>query len=72
MGYHLLPANPAGDVDRVRADTVGLQPASQMGRSLGEVDDTLPDGAFLRGDALLRKIAMFYNYLYINCKTLSI
>ena len=35
-------------------DTVGVQHPAEMGRCLGEVADTLSDGAFLRGDALLR------------------
>ena len=54
VGDNLLPANPVGYVDDFRADTVGVQHSAEMGRCLGEVADTLPDGTFLRGDALLR------------------
>ena len=61
MGNNLLPANPVGYVDDFRADTVGVQHPAEMGRCLGEVADTLPDGTFLRGDALLRNITIFYN-----------
>lgn len=61
MGDHLLPANPARNVDDFRADTMGFLAVAEMGRSLGEVDYTLPDGAFLRGNALLRNITIFYN-----------
>lgn len=56
MGNHLLPANPAGYADDIRADTMGFQSVAQMGRGLGEVDDTLPDRAFLWCDALLRGV----------------
>lgn len=72
MGDDLLPTNPVGNADDFRTDTVGVQHPAEMGRCLGEVADTLSDGAFLRGDALLRKIAIFYNSLYINRKILSI
>ena len=51
---------------------MGVLTPAQVGRRMGEVAHEVSDSAFLRGDALLRKIAMFYNYLYINCKTLSI
>lgn len=61
MGHHLLPANPARNVDDFRADTMGFLAVAEMGRSLGEVDYTLPDGAFLRGNALLRNITIFHN-----------
>ena len=54
VGYDLLPTNPVGNADDFRADTVGVQHPAKMGRCLGEVADTLSDGAFLRGDALLR------------------
>lgn len=54
MGHDLLPTNPVGNADDFRADTVGVQHPAKMGRCLGEVADTLSDGAFLRGDALLR------------------
>ena len=54
MGDDILPADPAGDADDIRADTVGLLAASQMGRRMGEVAHEVSDGTFLRGDALLR------------------
>lgn len=54
MGYDLLPTNPVGNADDFRTDTVGVQHPAEMGRCLGEVADTLSDGAFLRGDALFR------------------
>ena len=66
VGDDLLPTNPVGNADDFRADTVGVQHPAKMGRCLGEVADTLSDGAFLRGDALLRNITIFYNYLYIR------
>ena len=61
MGHDILPADPAGDADDIRANTVGFQPAAQMGRRVGEVAHEVSDGAFLRGDALLRNITIFYN-----------
>ena len=54
VGNDLLPTNPVGNADDFRTDTVGVQHPAEMGRCLGEVADTLSDGAFLRGDALLR------------------
>lgn len=72
MGDDILPADPAGDADDIRANTVGFLAAAQMGRRMGEVAHEVSDGTLLRGDALLRKIAIFYNSLYINRKILSI
>lgn len=72
MGHHLLPANPARNVDDFRADTMGFLAVAEMGRSLGEVADKVSDSAFLWGNALLRKIAIFYNYLYIRYEVLYI
>lgn len=72
MGDDLLPANPARNAHDFRTDTMGIQPLAQMGRSLGQMADKVSDGTFLWCDALLRKIAIFYNSLYINRKTLSI
>lgn len=63
MGNDLLPTNPVGNADDFRADTVGVQHPAEMGRCLGEVADTLSDGAFLRGDALLRRFRKSCNYL---------
>ena len=54
MVNDLLPADTARNAYDFRADTVGFQHPSEMGRGLGKVADTLPDGAFLWGDALLR------------------
>ena len=61
MGYYLLPANPVGNVDHLRTDTVGIQSSAQMGRSLGKVAHTLSDRTFLRSHAILRNITIFYN-----------
>ena len=54
MGNDILPADPAGDADDIRANTVGFLAAAQMGRRLGEVAHEVSDGTLLRGDALLR------------------
>lgn len=72
MGDHLLPANPVGDVDHLRTDTVGIQSSAQMGRCLGKVAHTLSDCTLLRSYAILRKIAIFHNSLYINHNILPI
>lgn len=61
MGYYLLSANPAWYADHFRPDTVGFQPASEMGRRVGEVADKVSDSAFLWGNALLRNITIFHN-----------
>ena len=66
MGDDILPADPAGDADDIRADTVGFQPAAQVGRRVGEVAHEVSDGTLLRGDALLRKFLLSYIYLIIN------
>ena len=66
MGNDLLPTNPVGNADDFRTDTVGVQYPAEMGRCLGEVADTLSDGAFLRGDALLRKFLPAYILLTIR------
>lgn len=66
MGNDLLPTNPVGNADDFRTDTVGVQHPAEMGRCLGEVADTLSDGAFLRGDALLRGIISMCNSLIIS------
>ena len=66
MGDDLLPADPAGDADDIRADTVGFQPAAQVGRRLGEVAHKVSDGTLLRGDALLRGIISMCNSLIIS------
>lgn len=61
MGYDLLPADSAWYADDFRSDTMGIFAIAQMGRSVGEVAHTLSDRAFLRSDALLRNITIFYN-----------
>ena len=66
MGYDLLPANSFGNAHHFRTYPVGVFAPAQMGRRMGEVAHEVSDGAFLRGDALLRNITIFYNYLYIR------
>lgn len=51
VGNNLLPADPAGYADNLWPDTVGFQPAAEMGRRLGEVDDKVSHSPFLRSDA---------------------
>ena len=65
-GYHLLPANPVGGADHLRADTVGIQSSAQMGRCLGKVAHTLSDCTLLRSYAVLRKFLFTYISLIIN------
>lgn len=72
MGDYLLSANLTRNADDIRADTMGIFATPQVGRRMGEMDDKVSDGTFLWGHVVLRKIAMFYNYLYINRKTLYI
>ena len=66
VGDDILPADFIGRVNRLRASAMGFLAVAQVGRRVGEVADTLSDSAFLRGDALLRNITIFYNYLYIR------
>ena len=61
MGYDLLPANPARNAHDFRTDTMGFQPAAQVGRRVGEVADPLSDRAFLWCYVVLRNITIFYN-----------
>lgn len=61
MGYDLLPADIARYADDIRPVAMGVLSAAEMGRFLGKMADTLPDGTFLRGHALLRNITIFYN-----------
>ena len=72
MGNDLLPANPARNAHDFRTDTMGFQPAAQVGRRVGEVADPLSDRAFLWCYVVLRKIAIFHNSLYINHNILPI
>lgn len=66
MGDHLLPANPVGDADHLRTDTVGIQSSAQMGRCLGKVAHTLSDRTLLRSYAVLRGIISLRNSLIIS------
>ncbi len=61
MGYHLLPTDIIGYADDLRPDTMGVLALAEMGGRMGEMADTLSDGAFLRSHALLRNITIFYN-----------
>ena len=54
MGDDLLPANSFGNAHHFRTYPVGVFAPAQMGRRMGEVAHEVSDGAFLRGDALLR------------------
>ena len=56
MGDHILPANPARYAHNIRSDTMGIFIAAQVGRSVGEMADTLSDSTFLRSHALLRRL----------------
>ena len=56
MGNYLLPANPVGNADHLRTNTVGIQSSAQMGRRLGKVAHTLSDRTLLRSYAVLRRI----------------
>ena len=53
MGDDILPADPAGDADDIRANTVGFQPAAQMGRRVGEVAHEVSDGTLLPAGYLM-------------------
>ncbi len=72
MGDDILSADIARNAHYIRSNTMGIFVAAQVGRSVGEVANPLFDSSFLRSHALLRKIAIFYNSLYINRKILSI
>ena len=56
MGNDLLPADIARYADDIRPVAMGVLSAAEMGRFLGKMADTLPDGTFLRGHALLRRL----------------
>lgn len=71
MGHHLLPANPVGDADHLRTDTVGIQSSAQMGRRLGKVAHTLSDRTLLRSYAVLRRIISLCNSLIISADILQ-
>ncbi len=61
MGDNILSANIAWHADHLRPFTMGILPASEMGRCMGKVDDTLSDRSFLWSDAVLCNITIFYN-----------
>ncbi len=63
VGNPLLPADTLGYADHIRPDTMGILPASEMGRCMGKVDDTLSDRPFLWSDAILRKFQKLSNSL---------
>lgn len=56
MGDDLLPADIARYADDIRPVAMGVLSAAEMGRFLGKMADALPDGTFLRGHALLRRL----------------
>lgn len=66
MGDYLLPANPVGNADHLRTNTVGIQSSAQMGRRLGKVAHTLSDRTLLRSYAVLRRIISMCNSLIIS------
>lgn len=66
MGDDLLPANSFGNAHHFRTYPVGVFAPAQMGRRMGEVAHEVSDGAFLRGDALLRGIISPCNSLIIS------
>lgn len=72
MDYYLLSANITRNADDIRTDTMGIFATPQVGRRMGEMDDKVSDGTFLWGYVVLRKIAIFYNYLYIRYEVLYI
>lgn len=61
MGDDILSADIARYAHDIRPDTMGVFIAAQVGRSVGEMADTLSDSTFLRSHALLRNITIFYN-----------
>ena len=71
MGYDLLPANSFGNAHHFRTYPVGVFAPAQMGRRMGEVAHEVSDGAFLRGDALLRRIISLCNSLIISADILQ-
>ena len=54
MGDDILPADIARHAHDIRSDTMGILVVAQVGRRMGEMADTLSDGAFLRSHALFR------------------
>ena len=71
MGNDLLPANSFGNAHHFRTYPVGVFAPAQMGRRMGEVAHEVSDGAFLRGDALLRGIISMCNSLIISIAVLQ-
>lgn len=66
MGDDLLPANPVRYADDIRANTMGFLSVAQVGRCMGEMDNKVLDGAFLRGMPVLRKFLLVYILLIVN------
>lgn len=66
MGYDLRTTDTPWNADDIRTNSMGVQPVTQMGRRMGEMDNTLFDGAFLWCYALLRKFLFVYILLIIN------
>lgn len=61
VGDDILPADIARHAHDIWSDTMGILVAAQVGRRMGEMADTLSDGAFLRSHAILCNITIFYN-----------
>ena len=53
--HDILSADTFGDVDHFRPYPMGFFGIAQMGGSMGEMDNEIPHGAFLRRDVVLRK-----------------
>ena len=56
VGDNLCTANIAWNADDIRTNPMGFQSSTQMGRCMGEVDNTLSDCTFLWCNALFRRI----------------
>lgn len=66
MGNDILSADIARYAHNIRSDTMGIFIAAQVGRSVGEMADTLSDSTFLRSHALLRRLFLLLNSFYIR------
>ena len=66
VGNDILSADIARYAHNIRSDTMGIFIAAQVGRSVGEMADTLSDSTFLRSHALLRGIISMCNTLIIS------
>ena len=56
MGDNLLPTDIVGYAHNFWSYTMGVLSFTEMGRCVGKVADTLPDGAFLWGHVVLRRL----------------